>query len=71
MFKDVETWVSMFGIGNWIGSYLTCFSFLDIDRMARLSNGIWNWIGVYLRSLPNNKVLLFLKILKLKELNKV
>ena len=46
-------------------------SFLDIDMMARLSNGIWNWIGVYLRSLPNNKVLLFLKILKLKELNKV
>ena len=24
MFKDVETWVFMFWIGNWIGLYLTC-----------------------------------------------
>ena len=24
MFIDVETWVFMFWIGNWIGLYLTC-----------------------------------------------
>ena len=33
-----------------LGHILCAISFLDIDMMASLSNGIWNWIGVYLRS---------------------
>ena len=56
MFKDVETEVSMYWIGNWIGSYPMCYLFLDIDIMASLSIGIWNWIGVYLRSCLSSKM---------------
>ena len=56
IFKDVETGVSLYQIGNWIGSYPFCYLFLDIDMMASLSIGIWNWIGVYLRSCLSSKM---------------
>ena len=56
MFKEVETGVSMYWIGHWIGHILYVISFLDIDMMASLSIGIWNWIGVYLRSCLSSKM---------------
>ena len=57
IFKDAETGVSMYWIGNWVGSHPLCYLFLDIDMMASLSIGIWNWIGVYLRSCLPSMVL--------------
>ena len=36
MFKDVETRFSMYWIGNWIGSYPSIISFLDIDMMTKV-----------------------------------
>ena len=43
MFKDVETEVSMYWIGNWIGLYPICyFIFLEIDMIASQSIVIWN-----------------------------